>query len=563
MKDVSQSALCALRRHWLFCLVWCTFSLVTLVALLGFSDHSLAKDEFLTFNHARSLLREGRFVPGLSLDSVALRGTPRGTVHVLLTAASLAAFGVNETAARLPALLMGLAAIVALYAMVYRLTGNRTVAFLSVVTLMLHPHVVRWFFASRFYTTILLFHIGTVYCLYRGLEHPYEPGALCEAETSPGVRTTVRRFCVREELHPGWLLLGGLLFWLYLNNQLVMILLPLAVCAYGLFMLLLTMAQRLRKPAAPFRWKYGALAIAFLLGTGGIWMAWSQGATPPLNRVVGASMQARLRDNLDLTFAQRRFRAITPFVWMETHGFLMSFLALIGVRAFSRLWPKARNFGWFAIVQVVFYVAVAFFTWHRVNMRYLIHLHALYAPLQAAGIHRFALVLAVRRDAARLSQRRYGLAVATLALALWLPLVVRPGYVESTHKVPWKHIAYIEAYETLVKEAGPNEVVAMLTWREYYLEQVHEKLGTPPEYTRMDLPRHGKFTREELENLLRKHPSGWVGWEASWAYMIPPDVGQLCRVYMTHKHTRDKTHMLYRWVPSSRRLLLKALENWP
>ncbi|MFA6450498.1 MAG: phospholipid carrier-dependent glycosyltransferase, partial [bacterium] len=161
------------------------FGFAVRVARLDSAPPGFYIDEASFGYNAYSILTTGRdeFGTFLPLYTPSF-GTGKNPVYLYATAASVAAFGLNETAVRLPAAVFGALTVLLTYLLGAALTKRRSVGLLAALFLALSPwHI----FFSRFAveTTSMVFFITLgVYLLVRGLERP---GALAWGALALGV----------------------------------------------------------------------------------------------------------------------------------------------------------------------------------------------------------------------------------------------------------------------------------------------------------------------------------------------------------------------------------------
>lgn len=125
-------------------------------------DISLSVDEFTTLWAARQTLDKGApIMPSGVLYT-------RGLLTTYLTAAFLAVAGESYTVGRLPSLIFGLAAVLAIF-LIGRREWNVRVAWLATLGLALLPEAVVWSGRARFYAQLLLFVLLTLWAAWRAI----------------------------------------------------------------------------------------------------------------------------------------------------------------------------------------------------------------------------------------------------------------------------------------------------------------------------------------------------------------------------------------------------------
>jgi len=118
-------------------------------------------DEYSSILTGLSILRTGG-IPELPSGVL----YPNGSLFSYLEAAFIGLFGLSDTVARLPSLLVSVATLPVLY-LTARYFFNRRVALLSVALLAMHPEAVVWGGRARMYALLQLLVLLSLYFFYR------------------------------------------------------------------------------------------------------------------------------------------------------------------------------------------------------------------------------------------------------------------------------------------------------------------------------------------------------------------------------------------------------------
>jgi 4-amino-4-deoxy-L-arabinose transferase-like glycosyltransferase len=120
-------------------------------------------DEYSSILTGLSILRTGG-IPELPSGVL----YPNGSLFSYLEAAFIGLFGLSDTVARLPSLLVSVATLPVLY-LTARYFFNRRVALLSVALLAMHPEAVVWGGRARMYALLQLLVLLSLYFFYRSV----------------------------------------------------------------------------------------------------------------------------------------------------------------------------------------------------------------------------------------------------------------------------------------------------------------------------------------------------------------------------------------------------------
>ncbi len=527
-------------RHLPFVLFLLILASAGGVYLSAFYPYDLSVDEFQAFEQARGLLRDGRFGPQ-GIDPYFLPGLPRGAVFTFLVAGAMSVGGVGEIAARVPALMAALGAMLLAYFWVYRACRSRAAAFLSALALGSTPLFFAYAFVCRMYTLVILLQLLLLVLVYAGFE--------AQPRANGG-------FLAREGLRIWPWLLVVPLYLAQLNQHAALLLWPLALGGYATLLCAANIAalalhRRAWFQNAPlarrFQWKYAALAVpAVLLST--LLAAYTLSGYWPQS---GILILDRARDfidgQFDLHFAQRN-----PHLWNLFFPWPWGLCAI--PLLFAGIWGFARNshtprLGAFLGVQYALFLAAAVFAWQRSEPRYALFLLALHAPLLGMGAWTLA----------RLVTRRLGRAASAAALMLGLCLIVLPyagrmvsgDYLAEAATKPFGVVEYRQAYGYVLSHADVGDALGLQYPREYYLEQAVRATGRDmTTLARFDLGVRSSFSLRALGDQMHAHPRGWLVWAGVDTPHIASHVRAAIEQLLTaHPATAHDTVRVYSWNP--------------
>ncbi len=580
----------ALRRHLPFVLFLVVFYTYCSHWLARLASLDLSNDEFQLFEHARSLIENGRF-QRINIDPLFLPGLPRGAVFAVLAAAAMLVLGVTETAGRLPALLSGAACMACFYVICYRVTRRRGMALLCPLLLALTPLFIRWHFCCRFYTTILLFHVLTLYFFFRGVEKPLASDRETPSDepSSPKHRLAsllwrpFRRFLDAERLSPVYLILSFVCFWMNLNQHLALAMAAFGLCGYGAVMLLLNVgaltARIVRRktdslPAPPlaqrFYAKYAVLTVLFSAGVALVWEAraghggWSTGIA------LLDQIPASVHRHLDTSLGQANTAMLKEF-FPSAHGWAVCALMVLGVIAFWLYGHGTRYYGIFLGVNYLLCLPIAVYGWRRCEPRYGIFFLAMHVPLLAAGVYAFAMAplgIWVRIRRSRIIPMMGHVMPTAVALgllaALYVPTLRTGAYFSRAFVKPFRQVEYREGYGYLFAHLRPGDAVGFQFSRDYYVKLMEKKHGVTPEmYHSFSLETRQRFRFRTLAAIMREHPSGWLVWATRKAGHVTPSVRDFCAKYLTEHHpTKNNTIVLYSWNPVQTAELFRKVDEY-
>lgn len=551
------------RRHGPFLLVFCGFYAVCVVRLLRMSSWNITHDEFFIFDHARHLLKTGHFLPGWSIDSVVLVGLPRGVLFALMTAGSMALFGVGETAARVPALVAGAMSATAVYWFLLRTTEKRVVALLGVVALMFTPLFVRWHFACRFYSLILFFHVLSTLFLYEGLEGGARAVSAGAHEQESGAGGIVGRLG-REGVQPGYLFLFALVFVLNLNQHLALLLFVPAVSVYGMVMLggdlwrLAVGGAGGEESEVRVHLKYLVLSsiLPLCIVVIALSLTWPEGAlvrsVPLLEKI-----PFMLRENFDIGLGRRHFHLLhVLFPWPMSPVLV----GICAVGALSSGWfapGPYRKVGPFLGVTFLFVLVTGVLGWIDYMPRYGVYMLAMYVPLLALGVCVLGagMVWLWRRSGIPGAPEK-GVR-ARYACALFLMIVLQTLLLTSGRLIhlgfvnPFGRVDYETGYGILYRNLRGGDYVLMCFFRRWYADHMMRRNGVESgDYELETFHGEKKLSRRQLLEAVGSHRRGWVVWARQKSWLLSDAAIEFCREHLEAHHTADGTVCVYSWSPA-------------
>ncbi|MBI2415385.1 MAG: glycosyltransferase family 39 protein [Candidatus Kerfeldbacteria bacterium] len=126
-------------------------------------------DEYLQFETAVGLITTGQYARYDFYHATVAKPYTRAAVFIWQVVVSMQAFGINEAAARLPALLWGVALVPVLFFIVRQVTGNPWIALLTSWLVTFDALMIGLSRYVRMYTMVIVFSTLMVYCLYQFL----------------------------------------------------------------------------------------------------------------------------------------------------------------------------------------------------------------------------------------------------------------------------------------------------------------------------------------------------------------------------------------------------------